>query len=177
MIYSFFEMQLKRLVVAFGDKAVNTEKAMLLWKKFKDVEDRVFVEVVDNLVLNQRQTPILDDFNREVMRARAVIRTTTAGKSDDMVCVTCDGSGWFLRTPPGLVVPVAERCECKSFRKKIEHDWEYQSAFSDQDRAVMVATCIDRMNGGVSDGAWKEFQKALSQQIRNHEVIGGAKLQ
>lgn len=177
MRHAFFSEQLKRLVSAFGEKAINEEKSKLLWAKFKDVDDGVFVQVIDNIVLNQRQSPILDDFNREVMRARSSIQNMVRGNSPDMVCITCDGSGWLLTTPRGCVVPIAEKCDCKSFARKIDADENYDSAFSDDDRKAMVRTCIDRIKGGIPDAEWSEFQKAISLQIKNHESAKGAKLQ
>ena len=169
MNHNFFELQLKRLVSAFGEKAVNEEKAILLWRKFKDVADQVFVQVVDNIVLNQRQSPVLDDFIREITRVKAAAQSAGRGQGSDMVCVTCDGSGWFLTTPRGLMVPNAERCDCKSFVKKFDDGENYVSVFSDGDRQVMVDTCIRRVRGGVSDAEWKTFQTALSDQIRLRE--------
>lgn len=108
MNFTFFQTQIDRLRSAFGDKGVNEEKTKLLWSKFKEVDPGMFTQVVDYLVLNQRQTPILDDFMREMNAA--VARIGNCGRTPE--CQDCGSSGWIM-PPEGTQNPVAMRCQCR----------------------------------------------------------------
>jgi len=167
MTHFHFQEQLKRLVLAFGEKATNEEKARLLWVKFKHIDDQLFTQVVDNLILSQRQTPILDDFNRELKTAHDTNRRKKPDVSiSDPVCVDCSGSGWRSVVPPGAVVPTAYACDCKTFEDPNLED----SAFSDQDRTLMLRTISARVQGKVSDAEWSEFKKNIDATIKIHST-------
>jgi len=134
MLQVHFLDQIKRLTLAYGDKAINQEKTRLLWDKFKHLDDGTFSVVIDNIILNQRQSPTLDDFIKNLFDANKQAAPEKKLPVDLPICDGCDGS-----------------------------------AFSDQDRSLMIETINRRMKGKAQDGEWKEFKKNIDLQIVAHE--------
>lgn len=70
MNWNEFHSQLDRLVNQFGEKAAGSEKAQILWNKFKNVEIDIFKFAVDHMIGSCRQAPIVSDFYDGISEAK-----------------------------------------------------------------------------------------------------------
>lgn len=63
-----FQLQMGRLERQFGK--FGTERATLLWREVKEFSELWLAKVIDGLIGDCRQTPLVSDFREEIARER-----------------------------------------------------------------------------------------------------------
>lgn len=65
-----FEAQIKRLQDTYGERAYGVERCKVMWRTFQCERDEVFVEAIDELIMNQRSTPLMAELHDAMSKAR-----------------------------------------------------------------------------------------------------------
>lgn len=115
-----FGAQIDRLKRTFGDRAYPEERNRLIYREVKDFDRRWLESVVDGLIANCRQAPILADFAQVISaeKERVWKKTRDAGESawverTSWACAYCCDSGVFLARKDSEPGPSAFRCHCE----------------------------------------------------------------
>jgi hypothetical protein len=65
-----FNTQYQRLVKHFGKTAMSEEKAILIWREVREYDASWFGRVIDHMIGNLRQAPIMVDFREWISKER-----------------------------------------------------------------------------------------------------------
>ncbi len=78
MIRATFETQFKRMDDVWGPKAYANEAKALFWRAFEKLDDAVFVEAVELLIVTCRSKPMMKEFNTAIDEAYELAKDRAA---------------------------------------------------------------------------------------------------
>lgn len=121
MTESEFNAQMNRLTAQFGKSFYTTERQVLIWDAVGTLDGFTFRRIVDKLIGECRQAPLVPEIREHVARERERLWSST--KRDPMqyptgrgvLCPQCKDSGALLALPKdGKSGPYAFKCLCDS---------------------------------------------------------------
>lgn len=122
MTPEFFQGQIQRLSNVFGG-AYKTERTQLIWNEMGNLPDDAFKRIVDRLISECRQAPLLPEFRDQAAVEREKIWSRQKAMGSVMSnlhefakCSTCHGSGSVLVRRKDDHSPWAFKCGCPAGR-------------------------------------------------------------
>lgn len=121
MTAEFFQRQMERLSNVFGG-AYKTERTQLIWKEMAALPEDAFERVVNKLIGECRQAPMIQDFREaasvereKIWQRRKDIPLMEQIRDFDK-CPSCGGQGVVLARRKDDQTPWAFKCGCPSAR-------------------------------------------------------------
>lgn len=115
-----FQAEINRMASVFTPAAFAKERRDLIWKECGNLSDDVFTRIVNRLIGECRQAPLVPDFREaaayereRIWEAQKVIPLRTP-EGENWRCGICRGSGAVLARRKGapMAGPYAFKCGC-----------------------------------------------------------------
>jgi len=117
MTAEHFQSQIQRLSNVFGG-AYKTERTQLIWREMQNLPEDSFSRIVDRLIAECRQAPLLPEFRefaaaeREKLWAKRKSNVVNLPSRVSASCSTCKDTGTILARRKDDCTPWAFKCVC-----------------------------------------------------------------
>ena len=131
MTAEHFQAQIQRLSNVFGG-AYKTERTQLIWKEMGNLPEDSFSRIVDRLIAECRQAPLLPEFRefaaseREKLWTKRKANVVSFPLRENARCSTCHDTGTVLARRKDDFTPWAFKCVCGNGRNnpRAFHEWQ-----------------------------------------------------
>jgi hypothetical protein len=114
-----FRKELERLISTYGKAYYSDERVKLIWKEVGMLPASSFESIVEHLISESRQAPLIPEIRERAARAREFLwKEQKAEQSNviefnSMLCIQCGGIGVVLaRRKESLNNGYAFKCNC-----------------------------------------------------------------
>jgi hypothetical protein len=128
-----FLAELSRLNESYGTTFYGRERAQILYDRYRNIDKRIFHEVISQLIANYRQTPIQPDFDKMIVLVNEAFAKNEnmtfyadieKVKKEQRDCSKCYNSGLIDAKNIGGSI-YTFRCNCKvgKTRREVYPEW------------------------------------------------------